>query len=56
MIAEQICNELKDGGPDDEFYGAKLTVLAQENKHRVKEQDEPPPRVEPEPPQLPLLD
>lgn len=39
--AKVLINDLMAGGPDNEFYDAKVTVLAEEIKHHVKEEEEP---------------
>ena len=37
--AKVLINEIAAGGPDDEFYDAKVTVLKEEIKHHVKEEE-----------------
>ena len=39
--AKVLINDIMNGGPDDEFYDAKVTVLAEDIKHHVKEEEEP---------------
>jgi hypothetical protein len=39
--AKVMIAELVSGSPDDEFYDAKMTVLAEEIKHHVKEEEKP---------------
>jgi hypothetical protein len=39
--AKVMIAELVAGSPDDEFYDAKMTVLAEEIKHHVKEEERP---------------
>ena len=39
--AKVLINDIMAGGPDDRFYDAKVTVLSEEIKHRVKEEEMP---------------
>ena len=39
--AKVLINDILAGGPDDTFYDAKVTVLAEEITHHVKEEEEP---------------
>lgn len=39
--AKVMIAELAQGSPEDEFYDAKMTVLAEEIKHHVKEEEKP---------------
>jgi hypothetical protein len=39
--AKVMIAELVAGSPDDEFYDAKMTVLSEEIKHHVKEEERP---------------
>lgn len=39
--AKVMISELSSGGPGDEFYDAKMTVLSEEIKHHVKEEEKP---------------
>ena len=39
--AKVMIAELLAGSPDDEFYDAKMTVLSEEIKHHVKEEEKP---------------
>jgi hypothetical protein len=39
--AKVMIAELLGGSPDDEFYDAKMTVLSEEIKHHVKEEEKP---------------
>ena len=39
--AKVMIAELVAGSPDDEFYDAKMSVLAEEIKHHVKEEEKP---------------
>jgi len=39
--AKVMIAELVGSSPDDEFYDAKMTVLAEEIKHHVKEEEKP---------------
>jgi hypothetical protein len=39
--AKVLIAELAASGPDDEFYDAKMTVLCEEIKHHVKEEEKP---------------
>ncbi len=38
--AKVLINDILAGGPDDAFYDAKVTVLAEDIKHHVKEEEE----------------
>lgn len=37
--AKLLINEIAAGGPDEEFYAAKVTVLKEEIEHHVKEEE-----------------
>jgi hypothetical protein len=37
--AKMLIAELMNGAPDDDFYDAKVTVLSEEIKHHVKEEE-----------------
>jgi hypothetical protein len=37
--AKVLINDIMAGGPDDQFYDAKVTVLSEEIKHHVKEEE-----------------
>jgi hypothetical protein len=37
--AKVLVSELSNGGPDDEFFDAKVTVLSEMIKHHVKEEE-----------------
>ena len=37
--AKTLIAELENGGPDDDFYDAKVKVLSEEIKHHVKEEE-----------------
>lgn len=37
--AKVLVNDILAGGPDDEFYDAKVKVLSEEIKHHVKEEE-----------------
>ena len=37
--AKLLINEIAAGGPDEEFYDAKVTVLKEEIEHHVKEEE-----------------
>ena len=37
--AKVLINDIMAGGPDDRFYDAKVTVLSEEIKHHVKEEE-----------------
>jgi hemerythrin superfamily protein len=37
--AKVLINDLEASGPDDEFFDAKVTVLSEEIKHHVKEEE-----------------
>jgi hypothetical protein len=39
--AKVLIAELTQGSPDDEFYDAKMTVLSEQIKHHVKEEEKP---------------
>ena len=39
--AKVLIAELMNSSPDDEFYDAKMTVLCEEIKHHVKEEEKP---------------
>jgi hypothetical protein len=39
--AKVLISELSSGSPNDEFYDAKMTVLSEEIKHHVKEEEKP---------------
>ena len=39
--AKVLIAELTQGGPDDEFYDAKMKVLSEQIKHHVKEEEKP---------------
>jgi len=39
--AKVMIAELSQSSPDDDFYDAKMTVLAEEIKHHVKEEEKP---------------
>ena len=39
--AKVMISELMAGSPDDEFYDAKMSVLTEEIKHHVKEEEKP---------------
>jgi Hemerythrin HHE cation binding domain len=39
--AKVLIAELSDGDPEDEFYDAKMTVLSEQIKHHVKEEEKP---------------
>jgi hypothetical protein len=39
--AKVMIAELANGSPDNEFYDAKMTVLSEEIKHHVKEEEKP---------------
>ena len=39
--AKLMINDIMAGGPDDEFYDAKVKVLSEEIKHHVGEEEEP---------------
>ena len=39
--AKVMIAELLAGSPDDDFYDAKMTVLSEEIKHHVKEEEKP---------------
>jgi hypothetical protein len=37
--AKMLIAEIEAGGPDDQFYDAKITVLSEEIKHHVREEE-----------------
>lgn len=37
--AKLLINEIVEGGPDDDFYDAKVTVLKEQIEHHVKEEE-----------------
>ena len=37
--AKVLINEISEGGPDEDFYDAKVTVLKEEIEHHVKEEE-----------------
>lgn len=37
--AKVLINEIAEGGPDEEFYDAKVTVLQEQIEHHVKEEE-----------------
>lgn len=37
--AKMLINDILAGGPDDEFYEAKVKVLSEEIKHHVQEEE-----------------
>ena len=39
--AKVLINDIMAGGPDDEYYDAKVKVLSEEIKHHVKEEEMP---------------
>ena len=39
--AKVLINEIAAGGPDEEFYDAKVKVLQEEIEHHVKEEEKP---------------
>jgi hypothetical protein len=39
--AKVLVNDIEAGGPDDDFYEAKVHVLSEEIKHHVKEEEAP---------------
>lgn len=39
--AKVLVNDIEASGPDDDFYVAKVTVLCEEIKHHVKEEERP---------------
>lgn len=39
--AKVLVNDIEAGGPDDDFYDAKVHVLSEEIKHHVKEEEAP---------------
>jgi hypothetical protein len=39
--AKLLVAEIEAGGPDDEFYDAKVKVLSEEIEHHVKEEEKP---------------
>jgi hypothetical protein len=38
--AKMLIGELENGGPDDQYYDAKVKVLSEEIKHHVKEEEQ----------------
>ena len=36
-----LINDIMAGGPDDDYYDAKVTVLQEEIEHHVKEEEAP---------------
>lgn len=39
--AKLLINDIMAGGPDDDFYDAKVKVLSEEIEHHVKEEEQP---------------
>lgn len=39
--AKVLVNDIMAGGPDDEFYDAKIKVLSEEIRHHVREEEKP---------------
>jgi hypothetical protein len=39
--AKVLINDIMDGGPDEEFYEAKVKVLQEQIEHHVEEEEEP---------------
>ncbi|MDB6088115.1 MAG: hypothetical protein JWN85_899 [Gammaproteobacteria bacterium] len=39
--AKRLIQEIQGSGPDDDYYEAKVTVLAEMIKHHVKEEEQP---------------
>lgn len=39
--AKVLINDIMAGGPDDEFYDAKVKVLSEDIEHHVKEEEQP---------------
>ena len=39
--AKVLVNDIMAGGPDDQYYEAKVTVLQEEIEHHVKEEEAP---------------
>jgi hemerythrin superfamily protein len=39
--AKVLVNDIEAGGPDDDFYDAKVKVLSEEIEHHVKEEERP---------------
>ena len=39
--AKMLINDIMAGGPDDDFYDAKVKVLSEYIKHHVKEEEQP---------------
>lgn len=37
--AKMLINEIAEGGPDEDFYDAKVTVLKEQIEHHVKEEE-----------------
>ena len=41
MAAKDLIGQLEDAAPGDDHYAAKVTVLAEQIKHHVKEEEQP---------------
>jgi hypothetical protein len=39
--AKVLINDIMEGGPDEDFYEAKVTVLQEQIEHHVEEEEEP---------------
>src|SRR5579872_4082846 len=39
--AKVLVNDIEEGSPEDEYYDAKVSVLSEEIKHHVKEEEKP---------------
>ena len=39
--AKRLIEDIEDGGPEDEFFDAKVKVLSEMIKHHVKEEEQP---------------
>ena len=39
--AKVLINDIMDGGPDEKFYDAKVTVLKEQIEHHVEEEEQP---------------
>ena len=39
--AKVLINDIMDGGPDESFYDAKVTVLQEQIEHHIEEEEEP---------------
>ena len=39
--AKVLVNDIEEGSPDDAFYDAKVSVLSEEIKHHIKEEEKP---------------